>query len=166
MDDESSSIGTQSFTKFCPTCKFGNDANAIVCAYCGSSLDLFFNRSVQDDSQYAIPVNGLAFYFAGTVTQIAITAESEVVLGRKTDDDNEQMIDLTYPQGFAMGVSRRHAKVSSSKKGYLITDLNSSNGTWLDGKVLPPNQPIELPSGSTIQLGKLKLVAIYNLPRK
>lgn len=158
--------GTQSFTKFCPACKFGNDANALTCKHCGSSLDLIFTKSVKTDkgSQYAVPANGVAFYFAGTATQIAVSMDDEFLLGRKGEGDTDPMVDLTYPDGFAMGVSRRHAKVRSTPDGYVITDLNSSNGTWLDGKILPPSQPIELPNGGTLQLGRLKLVAIYNAP--
>lgn len=164
MNDKSPLVATQSFTKFCPTCKFGNDANALTCIHCGSSLDLIFNRSVTVDkgSQYEAPAHGLAFYFAGNATQIAIATDEEFILGRKVEGDTEPMMDLTHPDGFAMGVSRRHAKIRSAPEGYLITDLNSSNGTWLDGKILPPSQPVELPSGGTVQLGRLKLVAIYN----
>lgn len=167
MDNEYREIvGTQSFTKFCPACKLGNDANSVTCIHCGSSLDLLFNKSVKADkeNQYSMPENGLAFYFAGTSTQIAVATNEEFVLGRKTEGDTEALVDLTYPDGFAMGVSRRHAKIRSTANGYAITDLNSSNGTWLDGKILPPSQPIDLRSGCTIQLGRLKLVAIYNSP--
>lgn len=168
MENKPSAIGTQSFTKFCPTCKFGNDANALTCIHCGSSLDLIFTKSMVMDkaSQYTVPEDGMAFYFAGSTTQIAVSTDEEFVLGRKTEGDTEAMVDLTYPDGFAQGVSRRHAKIRSSSTGYMITDLNSSNGTWLDGKILPPSQPVELPSGVTVQLGRLKLVAIYNSPGK
>jgi hypothetical protein len=166
MQDKSPHMGTQSFTKFCPTCKFGNDANALTCIHCGSPLDLIFDRSVMVDkgSQYEVPVNGLAFYFAGSATQIAIATDEEFILGRKSEGDTEPMVDLTHPDGLAMGVSRRHAKIRSTPEGYWITDLNSSNGTWLDGKILPPSQPVELPSGGTVQLGRLKLVVIYHTP--
>jgi pSer/pThr/pTyr-binding forkhead associated (FHA) protein len=106
----------------------------------------------------------LAFYFAGTAKQVAVATDEEFILGRIAEGDAEPMVDLTYPDGFAMGVSRRHAKVRSTANGYMITDLNSSNGTWLDGKILPPSQPVELPNGCNVQLGRLKLVAIYNSP--
>jgi hypothetical protein len=164
MENKPSLAGTQAFTKFCPTCKFGNDANALVCVHCSSSLDLIFTKSMMADKagQYAVPENGVAFYFAASATQIAVARDEEFLLGRRAEEDTEAIVDLTHPDGFAMGVSRRHAKVRSSANGYVITDLNSSNGTWLDGKILPPSQPIELPSGGTVQLGRLKLVAIYN----
>lgn len=87
------------------------------------------------------------------------------MLGRKAEGVTEALVDLTEPDGFAMGVSRRHAMIRSSENGYAIIDLNSSNGTWLDGKILLPTQSYDLPSGGLIQLGRLKLVAIYKSPR-
>jgi hypothetical protein len=166
MENKPSGIGTQSFTKFCPACKLGNDANALACIHCGSPLDLIFTKSItlEMGSPYTVPEHGLAFYLAGSATQIAVVMDEEFVLGRKAEGDTEAMLDLTHPDGFAMGVSRRHAKIRTSPNGYMITDLNSSNGTWLDGRILPPSQPVELPSGGTIQLGRLKLVAIYHPP--
>jgi hypothetical protein len=162
--------GTQSFIKFCPACKLGNDANAVSCKHCGASLDLTSARSntaekdVQGSREYSIPSDGVAFYFSGITTPIAVTADEEFILGRKTEGDAEPLVDLTNPDGFAMGVSRRHAMVRAVGNGYVIIDLNSSNGTWVDGKILVPTQQYDLPSGGLIQLGRLKLVAIYNSP--
>lgn len=170
MENKPTTVGTQSFTKFCPSCKLANDANAVTCMYCAKPLDLVTSKSAKADAQtasgYSIPANGLALYFAGSTTQVGVATESEFVLGRKTEGDTEAMVDLTKPDGYAMGVSRRHALIRSTDRGYVIIDLNSSNGTWVDGKILVPTQPHELPSGGTIQLGRLKLVAIYNAPTK
>jgi hypothetical protein len=161
-------IGTQSFVKFCPACKLGNDANSITCAHCGQSLDLNFSGSGKfakgSQIQYATPVNGFAVYFLGNATLIAVATDKQVVLGRKTEGEKKPLVDLTYPNGYAMGVSRHHAIIRSNDKGYVIMDLNSSNGTWLDGKILTPAEPYDLPSGGTIQLGLLKLVVTYKSP--
>ena len=51
--------------------------------------------------------------------------------------------------------------IRAVENGYMLIDLNSSNGTWLNGQILVPTIVYELPSGSNIQLGHLKLVAIY-----
>ena len=162
--------GTQSFIKFCPACKLGNDANSVTCRHCGASLDLAPAKNGSSEKvatpagEYTSPATGLAFYLAGSTAPIAVAAEHEFVLGRKTEGESEPLVDLTNPDGFAMGVSRRHAMVRAADNGYVIIDLNSSNGTWLNGKILVPTQAYELPSGGLIQLGRLKLVAIYNSP--
>lgn len=161
-------IGTQSFVKFCPACKLGNDANSIICGHCGQSLDLAFTGSgkfAKDGQiQYATPANGFAVYFLGNPTLIAVAADKQVVLGRKTEGEKKPIVDLTHPNGYAMGVSRHHVIIRANDKGYAIMDLNSSNGTWLDGKILTPAEPYDLPSGATVQLGRLKLVVTYQSP--
>ncbi len=118
----------------------------------------------EDSIQYPIPANGFAVYFRGNTTLIAIATEKQVVLGRKTEGETKPIIDLTSPNGYALGVSRHHVIIRSSDKGYVVMDLNSSNGTWLDGKILAPAESYDLPSGATLQLGRLKLVVTYKSP--
>ncbi len=159
-------VRTKSFIKFCPACRQGNNAYSVACAHCGRSLDLNFRASgkIADLTQYAIPENGFAVYFHGNAESIAILADKQVVLGRKTEGETKPIVDLTSLNGFALGVSRHHTVIRSSDKGYTIMDLNSSNGTWLDGKILTPAETYDLPSGAVIQLGRLKLVVTHKSP--
>jgi pSer/pThr/pTyr-binding forkhead associated (FHA) protein len=46
----------------------------------------------------------------------------------------------------------------------VLVDLNSANGTWLNGERLAPTKKYDLPSGAVIQLGRLKLLVIYSHP--
>lgn len=52
-------------------------------------------------------------------------------------------------------ISRTHATImyDFSSGIFYLTDLESSNGTWLDGNRLPPNTPRKLYPGATISLG-------------
>jgi VWFA-related protein len=52
-------------------------------------------------------------------------------------------------------VSRLHAQISmdTQSKRYLITDMNSSNGTRVNGMQLTPGQAMYLDQGSRIQIG-------------
>jgi len=51
-------------------------------------------------------------------------------------------------------VSRRHASLTHDADGRTwLTDLGSSNGTYIDGKRLIPHQPVRLEQGGRIQLG-------------
>jgi pSer/pThr/pTyr-binding forkhead associated (FHA) protein len=52
-------------------------------------------------------------------------------------------------------ISRRHAQVDfdASRRGYVIADLNSSNGTFVNNQRLTPNQPVLLASGTVIRFG-------------
>lgn len=54
-------------------------------------------------------------------------------------------------------VSRRHAVIECDDEACQITDLDSSNGTLLDGQRLPPNVPTPLKPGSALQIGPFEL---------
>jgi hypothetical protein len=161
-------MNTHTFIKFCPTCKLGIDANSVVCRHCGATLDLNPPGRVGNINDFVAglpnPLAGLAVYPVGTSTPIAVTEDKEFILGRETGEGSEKFVDLTNLDGFAMGVSRRHAMVRAVENGYVLIDLNSSNGTWLNGQILVPTIVNELPSGSNIQLGHLKLVVTYQSP--
>ena len=55
----------------------------------------------------------------------------------------------------APSVSRKHLQVTfdPGSQSYYVTDLNSSNGTSLNGVRLTPMQPTQLSAGATIGLG-------------
>ena len=49
-------------------------------------------------------------------------------------------------------ISRNHAKLTRSEAGYLIQDLGSTNGTFVDGRRLR-GEPVLLTSGQTVIIG-------------
>jgi hypothetical protein len=55
----------------------------------------------------------------------------------------------------APSVSRRHLQVTfdASSQAYFVTDLNSSNGTTLNGQRITPLQPMRLENGVLLGLG-------------
>jgi hypothetical protein len=174
-------LDTQSFQKFCPVCKLANDANATICQHCGAPLntkskDAQTTRRVSDSfeltdemheqvtSGYTPPPVGLSLFLLNNGNPIAFRMEQEFVLGRGEDSKSEPRVDLTDYEGFETGVSRRHAVIKVFEDKYILIDLNSSNGTWLNGDRLLPDKPHDLPSGGVIQLGRLKLVVVYSHP--
>jgi len=58
------------------------------------------------------------------------TESETVILGRKPRKNQHVDIDLR-PDGY---VSHVHARFCLEKDGCWIEDLNSENGTWIDGK--------------------------------
>lgn len=59
--------------------------------------------------------------------------EDEVILGR---DDN---CDIVLPE---RQVSREHIRIFRQDKRFFVTDLNSSNGTWINGEKLKGTREI------------------------
>lgn len=54
------------------------------------------------------------------------------------------------------GVSRVHCKLEFRGDQLVLTDLNSTYGTYIHGKRVPPNMPVALHSGSSFCLGSDK----------
>lgn len=54
-------------------------------------------------------------------------------------------------------VSRRHLRVSRQGEELLVEDLNSLNGTFLDGARLEPFEPVRFAAGQTLVVGHLSL---------
>jgi hypothetical protein len=172
---------TQTFRKFCPVCKLGNETNAVVCQYCNAPLGndvtgvpttqrvedpfgLTSEIKEQVTREHTPPSQGLSLFLLNKGEPIALSMEEEFVLGRAGFLTSEPMIDLTNHDAFVMGVSRRHALIRAAGEKYELIDLNSSNGTWLDGQRLVPTRPYDLPSGAVIQLGRMGLVVAYRIP--
>lgn len=60
-------------------------------------------------------------------------------------------------------VSRIHLQISRNQDEELkITDLRSANGTWLDGKRIPPSTPVSWLRGQAVIIGSTELVLLLN----
>lgn len=54
-------------------------------------------------------------------------------------------------------ISPRHAVLRfRSQQGFSLVDMESEQGTWVNGKRLPPAQPCRLHDGDLIELGRLR----------
>jgi len=165
---------------FCPVCKNKNDRNAVFCKHCGASLSyqpgvsaattvntggidkdgVKLSDSLIDEE--LIPEDGIAIYVAGTSKPIYLHFDNELVFGRTSDKEfDDSLLDLTELGGYQMGISRRHAVISRVESGYKITDLGSTNGSWLNNERLVPNKPYKLPSGSQLRFGRMRLLFLY-----
>ncbi len=68
---------------------------------------------------------------------------------------------LMYHTDFTVkdaSVSRLHAEISYDEKGTVITDLNSTNGTYLNGELLVPKEKYSLNEGDTLVIGQVSYV--------
>jgi len=77
---------------------------------------------------------------------------NETVIGRSVDCN----LKIASTQ-----VSRRHCRVVVNDLGVYIEDLCSSNGTYLDGKRLLPNQLTLAPAGSQLVIGPATFAVEY-----
>ncbi len=100
----------------------------------------------------------VALFIMGVRERIDFDTMSKIILGRfdaKTKQDNQ--FDLTSYRGVAKGVSRTHCQLEFEDGNVIITDLGSSNGTFVAGQRLEPNQPRVLKQGDDVIVGRLPI---------
>jgi hypothetical protein len=61
-------------------------------------------------------------------------------------------------------VSRRHAKIFIRGDHYVLTDLNSTNGTRLNGQWVPAEAEVPLKAGDEIEVGELTVIRVLEAP--
>ncbi|MEN9563955.1 MAG: hypothetical protein RIR73_2199, partial [Chloroflexota bacterium] len=76
--------------------------------------------------------------------------KSEIIIGR------EDSVDITIP---ASAVSRRHARLLLEGENYVLEDLGSSNGTYVNGEKLVQQRILK--SGDKIRLGQIINLVYY-----
>jgi pSer/pThr/pTyr-binding forkhead associated (FHA) protein len=98
---------------------------------------------------------GLRFIAVATATTVVgtgldMTIEAIPLVAGRADN-----VDLVLED---ISVSRRHFTVSASDEGWQIEDLQSSQGTRLNGLLLEPNRPVPLKEGDEIEAGVFRLL--------
>lgn len=161
-------------TLTCDQCQTVNPADATLCQHCGALLvapsptpssepptdkladrktDETHERPPQKTSQVN-PREGIALLVRGHDSPLVVAAD-EFVLGRYDPDMPQDGVDLMPYGGGSMGVSRRHARILRKGGIYIIEDLNSTNGTWVNRHRLASGSSESLQDGDIIQLGQL-----------
>ena len=87
---------------------------------------------------------------AGAPFQINVT-KSVFLIGKNENNDGVISFNQT--------VSRVHCKITSSRGQYWITDMQSSNGTFVNQMRLTPNQPHGVKNGDMIRLSNVDFQA-------
>ena len=91
---------------------------------------------------------------SGVVQQSISLNQSYLTIGRAPDNSLCLSDDLS--------VSRYHAQIALTANEYVITDVGSSDGTYLNGQRLSPQVPQRLSNGDVVKMGtefELKFVA-------
>jgi predicted component of type VI protein secretion system len=78
-----------------------------------------------------------------------ITVRHDIVIGRGADCN----LRLSAPQ-----ISRRHCFLRVGRDGVSVTDLDSSNGTWVEGRRIDSGVRCEVVDGSFLSLGPIRFL--------
>lgn len=98
-------------------------------------------------------------------TTVGLEVKSRLVLGRADPVAGFQPdLDLSPYGGQEGGVSRRHALVvrDDANRSLYLEDLNSTNGTRINGFPLEPRRRYRLRDGDELELGQVKIVLRFS----
>ncbi len=113
--------------------------------------------NVDDPSVPRIPTS-LRFQIVDSETMFDVDIQKYMVIGRKGDSHDQQVhIDFMPYGAQEHGVSRYHAVLIVNEDGITIKDVNSTNGTRLNGRSLEPLQSYLLKHGDELVLGNLQV---------
>jgi pSer/pThr/pTyr-binding forkhead associated (FHA) protein len=161
----------------CPHCNHEYRAGLVYCDQCGERVV----KVASDNTQTTQPVDvALEEYFArvrhsilpisdeclfvfdnSSAESVFLPYAKPATIGRRdTSGPLQADIDLTRYGAFEYGVSRIHAALYRTEDTLSIIDLNSRNGTFLNGIRLGARVPYVLRNGDEIWFAKLA-VHIY-----
>jgi pSer/pThr/pTyr-binding forkhead associated (FHA) protein len=164
----------------CPSCGRKHRPGTLFCSECGvylptggplrteplpeeelpvSRANPWASEPVEEPSE-AAPIP-LRIEVVSTGRQIQLPSTAEVHIGRLDAAHGIfPDLDLTPDGGLESGVSRHHCKIHQRGPAYLVEDVGSANGTFLNGQRLTPYLPHVLKNTDELQLGRIKLQVI------
>jgi pSer/pThr/pTyr-binding forkhead associated (FHA) protein len=71
------------------------------------------------------------------------------------------LVDLAHLGAEKHGVSRLHCQLRRQGAHLILTDLGSTNGTYLNGERISPHMPHRLSEGDRLVLGTLHLAVFF-----
>jgi pSer/pThr/pTyr-binding forkhead associated (FHA) protein len=150
----------------CARCGHRNPAAANFCSSCGAPLEHGAGQS-HTTMTVAVPVDspeeevvvdldelpagvGMLVVTRGPNSGSKFALDTDVVNAGRHPDSDIFLDDIT--------VSRRHAEVRRTRSGYVVRDVGSLNGTYVNQNRIEDDTPIE--NGDELQVGRFKLVFV------
>ena len=97
-------------------------------------------------------------FIHGMVAQLSFDTSNVAIIGRFNNRSTlDHELDLSSFGARERGVSRVHCKLELKGDGFYVTDLDSSNGTYIEGVRLPPHKPYRMEIGQIIMLARLPI---------
>ncbi len=174
----------------CPNCQHQELAGALFCSECGAQLRDYGKLNTQpfmlkpvdptlaDEGVRHMTTAGAPMEAAGLPVEdvvsvyvvdakrtIRLSGLSEYTIGRVSEDQPIiPDIDLTEFEAYIQGVSRLHAALKVGRQRISIRDLDSSNGTRVNGQRIVPHVDYPLKQGDSVALGKLVIQIFVSTP--
>jgi hypothetical protein len=158
----------------CTNCNHQNLSGAVFCSECGAPLQLADALTTQNikvvPERMRVPKkqpavteppagdNWVTLHLLDSGHVLPLAERNEFTMGRSSEGQPIMPdIDLSPYQAYARGVSRLHAVIRRAVGQIVLMDLDSANGTYINGKKIEPNVEEPIANGDIVALGKLKI---------
>jgi pSer/pThr/pTyr-binding forkhead associated (FHA) protein len=172
---------TQKSSKvICPSCGAENLPGTLFCIQCGTYLPSggplrteplpeqeeerpARPRAERAGEEATSPALSIEVEMLSSGRKVLLSADREILAGRLDAAHGIfPELDLTTDGGLEQGVSRRHARIYTRDGTCFVEDLDSTNGTFLNGERLTPYLPYAFRDGDSLTLGTMTMkVRIY-----
>ncbi|HVU10755.1 MAG TPA: FHA domain-containing protein [Phototrophicaceae bacterium] len=105
--------------------------------------------------------NSLVLFIAGSKEPMVLTVNQPITFGRSVSQNSLSHVDLTRSNAVDYGVSRVHARLIYENGNFYIEDVNSVNGTYLNGDPLQPGLKAALKNADELRLGRLRMYIYF-----
>jgi len=164
----------------CPTCKHSEFVGTLHCSECGTQLvrtapigpgSDFLDLNGEIDTIEA-PVLGpglsagaiFGLRVMKTGDMVSLVGRENYTLGRAAGSQAiVPDVDLDTYGAQDQGISRLHAEIRLDETGIHVVDLDSVNGTLINGKRIEPQEPKEIRNKDIIQLGNMQLQVVSRI---
>ena len=166
----------------CPNCSHQNMVGSAFCIECGATLlpsdtprpqnlGTGYAEGAGGRLPGAVPGpaatgdNWATLHLVDIGEAVPLIDRNEFTLGRSAEGQAVMPdIDLARYRAFSRGVSRLHAVITRGVDDVYLMDLDSANGTFVNGSRLKPNEERTLANGDVVALGGLKIQVLLNTP--
>jgi hypothetical protein len=145
--------------RVCPECSYVNLEGTLICEECGfptTTPSVTATQRMIAVGTTILETTAVILEFKGYPAPVELQHVARMVFGRlDATAPNKPDFDLTPYGAYEKGVSRIHAAIIREDDILTVLDLGSANGTSVNGKRIPPNQPRVLQDGDEIVFGEL-----------
>lgn len=174
---EAAEINVSVNTVACPTCESPNLASRVRCQVCGNMLALEFGGEVYQENTSTAELDDETYFGSASRLVLVLPDGSErfvvrpqvsvrgMTIGRRSGENLVKPdVDLTELDAVESGISRIHATFLYDGRTHTlyVADLDSTNGTILNGMRLPPKMRTVLRHGDELQLGQLLFLVRFH----
>lgn len=161
----------------CIKCDLPIPPNSLTCPKCGTpiapgtvKIDVSVTRNpaatrsinaATTNSLFA-PHASLLLRFLPLGQTLSFPMRKPLLLGRAFDADVEKVLNLTDYEGEKHGVSRHHCQLERKGAKLILTDLGSTNGTFLNGQRLMPHKEHTVAHGDRVILGTMHVLILFS----